>query len=442
MPINFNKTRNSSLVDYMLVSDKQKHNFKKLSWIIKGNIPLNEKFDGKILEIYSCDRSNYTHGFHKFPAKYIPEIPRWGILKFSKEGDSIIDPFCGSGTTNVEALLNKRNSYAIDIDPLALLLTKVKTTPLDEKELRETRNWLIRAIYSTYETDIPNFPNRDYWFKREVLHDLGVITKCIKLIENPHIRDFFLVCLSSILKEVSNADPRFLYALAISQKMRKNRHRIIDVKKIFVNRVKELVPKMIKFSKMCPKGYSVKFIGKDAREIDLPDESVDLGITSPPYCNAVDYPRAHQLQIYWFELWKEKLSELKKYYIGTERVPVKEYRSLHKYGNPQLDEILEKIYQVDRRRSYVVYKYFTDMRKNFIEVKRILKPGGHYVVAVADNVVRKVRVPTHVILMNIAEELGFEIVDFYGSVLMMRPHNMRDSEKMKVEWVMAFRKGD
>jgi len=443
MSSNFNRKRKNDLIDYISVSEEQRRILRKrIPSVIKGNIPIDIDYDGNILEIYSHDRSNYTHGFHKFPAKYIPEIPRWAILKFSKEDDIIIDPFCGSGTTNVEAILNKRNSYYVDVDPIALLLTKVKTNPIDKEDLRKNKDWLIRAIYSINESDIPEFPNRDYWFEPEVLQDLGVVTRCINLIENLHIRDFFSVCLSSILKEVSNADPKFLYALAISRKMREQKNRIIDVKGTFVKRVKELVPLMIKFSKACPKGHFVKFLGKDALEIELPDESIDLGVTSPPYCNAVDYPRANQLQIYWFGLWRGKLSELKEHYVGTEKVPAKEYKELHKYGNTRLDEILETIYEVDKRRSYVLYKYFTDMRKNFIEVKRILKPRSHYVVAVADNIVRKVSVPTHAILMNLAQEVGFEIVDHFGSALMMRPHDMRKSEKMKAEWVMAFRKGN
>lgn len=442
MESDLKKTRsNTLLTDYMLHNEEDRQKSKDVvGEVIEGNIPLNKTFRGKILRIYSLDRSNYTHGFHKFPAKYIPEIPRWAILKFSKEGEGVIDPFCGSGTTNVEAKLLKRNSYAIDVDPIAKLLTKVKTTPLDSKELRETRDQLFHAIYSKKEVEIPEFPNRDYWFRPDVLQDLGVITRNIRLIENQDIQDFFVVCLSSILKEVSNADPKFLYALAISKKMRQQGFRKIDTKKTFVQRVKDLIPKMISFSNVCPRDSFARIIGKDAREIELSDESVDLAVTSPPYLNAVDYPRAHQLQIYWFGFWKGRLSDLKKIYVGTEQVKANKYSYLMKYGNPDLDEILEDIYQVDKKRSYVVYKYFCDMRKNFIEIKRVLKPEGYYCVAVADNIIRKIPVPTHSILMDIAQEEGFRIIDYYASLLMMRPHNMRKTEKMNAEWVMVFQK--
>ena len=434
-------SKQTDLVDYSSVSDEKKQELRHtIQPIIKGDIPTHQKFNGKILEIYSKDRSNYTHGFHKYPAKYIPEIPRWAIVKFSKKGNVVLDPFCGSGTTNVEARMHARNSYAIDVDPLALLLTKVKTTPLDIKKMQKAKNWLLNAIYSTQDIEIPDFPNRDYWFRSDVLNDLGVITANINKIEDSDIRDFFIVCFSSILKEVSNADSKFLYALAISKKMRGQNNRQINARKVFASRVNDLTPKMISFSKSCPRDYFFKMIGKDARQIELPNESIDLAVTSPPYLNAVDYPRAHQLQIYWLNLWKGKLSDLKKLYIGTEQVTAREYKSPVKYGNPTLDEIREKIYEIDKKRSYVVYKYFSDMRTNFLEVKRVLAPNSHYCIAVADNIVRKVPVPTHAILMDIAKEVGFKTVDHFASLLMMRPHNMRETEKMNAEWVMAFQK--
>lgn len=434
-------SKQTDLIEYASVTDEKKQKIRHSARpVIKGDIPIDEKFNGKVLEIYSRDRSNYTHGFHKFPAKYIPEIPRWAIVKFSKRENVVLDPFCGSGTTNVEARLLARNSYAIDVDPLALLLTKVKTTPLDIKELQKAKNWLLQEIYSTQDVEISEFPNRDFWFRPDVINDLGAITASIRKIDDPYIRDFFIVCLSSILKEVSNADSKFLYALAISKKMRKQNNRQIDAKRIFSLKVRDLTPKMRSFSKSCPKDCFVKIIGKDAKQIELPNESVDLVVTSPPYLNAVDYPRAGQLQIYWLGLWKDKLSNLKKLYIGTEQVTAEEYKHSIKYGNPTLDEILQKIYEVDKKRSYIVYKYFSDMRTNFLEVKRVLRPHGHYCVAVADNIVRKIPVPTHAILMDIAQEVGFKTVDYFASLLMMRPHNMRETEKMNAEWVMAFQK--
>jgi DNA modification methylase len=435
--------KQTDLFEYSPIATEEKEKLRgEIHPLIKGDIPISHVYGGRLLEVYSKDRSSYTHGFHKYPAKYIPEIPRWAILKFSEKGNIVIDPFCGSGTTNVEARLHERHSYAIDVDPVALLLTKVKATPLDYQKLLRVKNKLLRTIYSEQERDLPDFPNRDYWFRSKVLEDLSTISASIKNIEDSDIRDFFIVCFSSILKEVSNADPKFLYALAISRKMREQNNRKIDAKKTFVARVNNLTPKMVMFSKKCPKEYFLKIIGKDAKDIQLADESVDLAVTSPPYLNAVDYTRANQLQLYWFGLWKGKLTDLKKLYIGTEQINAEQYEKLAKYGNPALDKILESIYEIDKKRSYVVFKYFADMRNNFKEIKRVLKPRQHYCVAVADNLVRKISVPTHAVLMDIAQEVGFKTVDYFASALMMRPHDMRKTEKMNAEWVMAFQKED
>lgn len=441
------RTKRGGLVDYIFETEKEKQRFLKArrmsKIVIRGDIPLADTYHGDLLLVLSDEQTALTHGLHKFPAKFIPEIPRWPILKYSKEYDTVLDPFVGSGGTMIEARLRRRNSYGIDVHPLAQLVAKVAVTPLDDRELVKSRPRLLKEIYADKGTDvkIPDFPNRDYWFRAEVVKDLAIITKHINRIDNEDIRDFFLVCLSSIIRRVSNADPKFLYALAISKKMRElNRHRKIDAFQLFKQTVREQVPKMVQFSKKCPRDVFAKLVGKDAREMDLQDESIDLSITSPPYLNAVDYPRAHQLEMYWLGLWKGPLADLKRIYIGNEQVRSKEYSTLRQCGNPRLDEILIKIYEKDKKRSYIVYKFFVDMRRNFQEVWRVLKRGGRYVVVVGDNVIRKIQVPTHKFLMDVAPEVGFNLEEHFGSLIVRRPHDMRETEKIEADWVIVFKK--
>ncbi len=86
---------------------------------IKGDIPVNLKIPNRssILVISKSQRT-MTHALHKYPAKYIPEYPRWAIKKYTANKNNIVlDPFCGSGTSNVEAKLAGYNSLAIDVDP-------------------------------------------------------------------------------------------------------------------------------------------------------------------------------------------------------------------------------------------------------------------------------------------------------------------------------------
>jgi hypothetical protein len=239
------------------------------------------------------------------------------------------------------------------------------------------------------------------------------------------IKDFFMICFSSIIRSVSNADPKLvLPKFSRFMRERERKGRKIDVFATYRNVLAKQVPKMIMFSKKCTKEdpYFTKIIGKDAREINLSGDSVDLAITSPPYLNAHDYVRAHKLEMYWLGVlqdFKEKL-ELETKFIGTEKVRAKEYKELHFTGNEELDKIIEEIYQEDMRRAYIVYKYFIDMRKNFEEVNRVLKHGSYYIMFTGDNVVRKVPISTHRFLVQLAEKAGFRLELTFASKLIKR----------------------
>ena len=103
--------------------------------------------------------------------------------------------------------------------------------------------------------------------------------------------------------------------------------------------------------------------------------SIDLALTSPPYANAVDYPRTHQLEIYWLGFANGSLQPLKKQHVGTEAVTAKDYAELHKTGCEEADLTIGKIYEVDPRRAFIATKYLWDMFANLKEVYRVLKPG-------------------------------------------------------------------
>ena len=86
----------------------------------------------------------YTHGFHQYPARMHPEIAKRLIEKYAiKSSDIVFDPFMGSGGVLVESMLHGNNSVGIDLNPFAVLLTEVKTIPIDSKKLEDTFNQII-----------------------------------------------------------------------------------------------------------------------------------------------------------------------------------------------------------------------------------------------------------------------------------------------------------
>jgi len=409
---------------------------------IPANLPVN---DGDHFLFISYDQTILTHGLHKYPAKFFPELPRWLIKRYSKENDLILDPFLGSGTTNVEALLCKRNSVGIDVDPFSRFLSKVKVTPLDKDELMSCQKSLLRAIVNynpskISESEIPSFPYRDNWFNKEIVLELAYLSKTIESLNAINeIKDFFRICFSSIIRSVSNADDNCTRTV-IRKRLNKRVYPSDALKKfaevIFIN-----IPKMIEFSQKCPQNIDVTLPeDMDARNIKYKENTFDLALTSPPYANAVDYPRTHQLESYWLGLAKGSLTPLKKKHVGTESVSSSEYKKLHKIGINDIDIVISRIFKKDPRRAFIAFKYLDDMRKNLIEVYRVLKEDGRYIIVVGNNKIRGELFENWKYIMKLAGSVGFSVERYFASEIIKHFIKVPREERINTDWVLVLRK--
>jgi hypothetical protein len=155
------------------------------------NIPYDKvfRFSSEIVKKVT----EFTHGIHEYPAKFIPQIPRWAIEYSRLEaGEILLDPFAGCGTSLVEARICGLNSFGTDVSPLAQLLTLVKSTPLhmdEPKKLEKTSEDIIRKIENdTSKIDLSK-PAEDVnlhftwknWFSDEAMADLIKIKRNIAL---------------------------------------------------------------------------------------------------------------------------------------------------------------------------------------------------------------------------------------------------------------------
>jgi DNA modification methylase len=412
---------------------------------VDGEIPVKLPVnDGDRFLFISYDQSILTHGFHKYPAKFFPELPRWLIKRYSKEGDIVLDPFSGSGTTNVEALLTRRHSIGIDVDPFSRYLSKVKTTPLDENELQSAQKYLLRLILNykpskVSEKDIPVFPYRDNWFNKEIIHELAYLKKIIEALDTSEdIKDFLRICFSSIIRGVSNADDNCTRTV-IRKKLNKKVYPADALKK-FAEVILINVPKTIEFSQNCPTDIIVNFPDTmDARNINYKDY-FDLAVTSPPYANAVDYPRTHQLESYWLGLTRGSLTPLKKKHVGTESVSSNEYKQLHKIGVKEADMTLSKIFRKDPRRSYIAFKYLDDMRLNLLEVHKALKKDGKYVVVVGNNKIRGELFENWKYIIELAKNIGFKVENYFASEIIKHFIKVPREERINTDWIIVLQK--
>ena len=179
-------------VHYSNVSEKAKNNY-----IGRLEKCLNDNLD------FHDERSNYlSHNFHSFPAKFPPQLPKKFIIGLTDEDDIVLDPMMGSGTTILEAMFNNRHAIGFDIDPLALMITTVKTTSYNKKSLIDKFNKILdysnnlivgnqnklSDLYNNFDLETKNFIN--YWFYKDTIKELLALSYSISKIENEKDKNF------------------------------------------------------------------------------------------------------------------------------------------------------------------------------------------------------------------------------------------------------------
>jgi DNA modification methylase len=432
---------------------------------VKEVIP-SEIEENSILNIITRNVNLHTHGFHKYPAKFIPHIPKWAINRYLNgvKDKTILDPFCGSGTTLVESVLAGYNAIGIDIDPLSVLISKVKTTRVDKSELQKVSKWLVQQINSkpkgTFEPDCERI---EHWFTNDAIEKLSAIRTLINQIpeifeDNKKVRDIqdlFIICFSSIIRRVSNADNESQKTYVSHTKIKEPE----EVNAVFLSQLELFVERALDFSTSTnTQSKSEVIVSSSALSLEnkINGKQIDLAITSPPYIKAVDYIYNQMVELFWigdlFQMQTQtKQNEKKNQYIGNKQISKTEFSNYNPYNTildiNKLDEKLQQIYDTDEKNghqhSYVTFKYFVEMEKHFAEMSNCLTSGTHYVMVVGDSNVSDVFIDTADFLIDIAERSGFRITNKWGYKIKNR--FMRFDRKgrggiIEIDWVLDFEK--
>lgn len=144
----------------------------------------------------------------------------------------------------------------------------------------------------------------------------------------------------------------------------------------------------------------------DAKALPLPDNSVHLIVTSPPYAaNAIDYMRAHKFSLLWFGCQPESLTGLRNKYIGAE------VRSRNLvFSAPTAKRVLQKLLHKDPRKAAVVAHYFHEMEASLQEMLRVLSRGRAAILVVGSSRIRDVEIESPTVLAELAENVGFHVI--------------------------------
>lgn len=401
------------------------------------------------------DVREYTHGIHNYPAMMVCPISR-NIIKLVKEVqnvETIFDPFSGSGTVLVESMLaGTKTIYGNDINPLALYLSKVKTTRLDINLLQQESQSLfyrLDHVYKQYtlpinsvdeimrcvykldltakdgwgtkapeyllkytqenhiDINVPNFKNIGYWFKPRVILLLSFIKKEIHKINNKDIRDFIFVAFSETIRFVSNKrNGEFKMFRMPPSKVDQFEP---DVIKTFTTILNRNIEKMNLFDIVCANvgvDSSISIFQNNAATLeDVPNNSVDLVITSPPYGDSrttVAYGEYSRLSLQWldlFELSEKEIMRIDKTLMGGNK-----FKNGFEYTIPSttLRTSLERIKNVDLERAGDVYSFYLDLNNSIAAISNKTKSGGYQFWVVGNRTVKGELLLTDRIISEIA----------------------------------------
>jgi len=351
----------------------------------------------------------WTHGYHRYPAKFLPNVVKKIIEDYAPNCNVIADLFAGCGTTLVEAKAHGKKSIGTDINPVAQLITKVKTTPLDPTTLKNSYDRLIEQLDHFVEDEYVNIQKHDkvdYWFfpseKAKVAFLFATINNAP--FDAP-TKEFFYVCISHILKNCS----RWLQSSTKPQidpdkkipdpfdEFRRHCQIMINGNRAFYE---ELVAKD-NLDVQCD------ILLEDARHTSIQSESVDIIITSPPYVTSYEYADIHQLTGYWMD-FIPNMQDFRKKFIGTS---YSGNSSLDVLGSALGQEIVNKLAIVNKHIACNVAQYFNDMQDVSREMVRILANNGQVCIVIGNTKIKGVHVKSAEVFYDFLQSAGLHKVD-------------------------------
>lgn len=230
-------------------------------------------------------------GVHPYPAKFVTELPR-ALLTILPvpSGTAVLDPFCGSGTTLVECQRRGLTSFGIDLNPIACLMARVKTTPVPPG-LTESINAVLTGARTMPSAEIPEIPNLDHWFMPQVQQALARLTTAIAEVPEPH-QDILRLALSSIIVRVSNQDSDTRYAAVDKSVSAEN---VLSAFLRAAQRIRDALNER-SYTLTSASVLEADTLAVDPKRICKP---ISLVITSPPYPNAYEYWLYHKYRMWW-----------------------------------------------------------------------------------------------------------------------------------------------
>ena len=357
----------------------------------------------------TADTKEFTHCYHTYPAMMIPQIARKLLSDYAPEGglSLVFDPYMGSGTTLVESSIKGIRSIGTDLNPLARFMSAVKTSHFDLKEVEEATA-LISAQMMTYnpaqvsDTDFSRISNYDFWYTKDSLYKLSYINQIISGL-NSEIQDFFFLCLSETVREVSFTRNGEFKRYKMSEKQLEKFNP--DVFLIFEGKIHRNIEGLEAYNNIGAKNIASVYAFNTSEGIPrdiIAEESVDMVVTSPPYGDShttVAYGQFSRWSNEWFDF--ENAKSLDRLLMGG--TVSKEV----KFETESIKSELEAIRLQDEKRYFEVVSFLNDYWASIRNVAKVIRKGGRVCYVVGNRRVKNVQINLDYFTAEMFEKCGF-----------------------------------
>lgn len=379
--------------------------------------------------------SQYSlHALHPYVAAINPPLVKSLIQTYVPKKESILDPFCGGGGVLLEATLSSRQSAGGDVNPLSVILSKAKTTFIEQRKLQKAFIEIIALAENTNtRSKIEIHPQLEFWFKKDSLPFITSLIKAINEVtqhENK-INNLFKAIFSATVRDVM---------LTYRGEVRLRRLREEDFNKFnpdvlrsFTKRYKIAYERIITL----PEGSVSDIAVRDIKKMDFENESFHSLICSPPYAddkNGVGYFQFSKNMLEWLGYTKEEINNHKKLFLGAS----KEINPLPK--SESLEMSLENVQQ----RNAVHYKeavsFYHDYNLGLQEMSRVIQKN--IIIVIGNRVLSRTQFDNAQITVDFFKNLGVKLKHHYTRELRKkRIANMGgDGGGIAKEHILVFQK--
>ena len=386
-----------------------------------------------------------AHKIHRYPAIFVPELAEKIIKTFSSEGDTVLDIFSGSGTTLLECLKLRRKGIGIELNPLAILITKVKTQYIDKVILEKNiKIWKELYLSNNFNVD-NNIVNKEFWFHESTIDSLNNAIGAMNALECEISRNFLMVSLSEILREVSfcvhsgfklHRDKKKLLAdLAF------NKYQLLDKLEPIILRNLEAIEEL---KHIRDKQFEPEIYFHDSRVLNdrIKENSVDLILTSPPYGDSRTTVAYGQFSAFSSELlglnslYHNAIRYLDNELLGgstksvdlenlnNKSLTLKNIQELFKLRALMSGDSKSQKRSLDRLKDII--SFYDDLDKCIANASVYLKKNGFFVLVTASRIVHETKLHTDIIVSELARNYGFKLKNIYYREI----HNKRMPKKV------------